>query len=252
MDNSIEKIEPDNLGLTKKGTIRKRKPKKSQDYFTQETQDAIVEYNNSNNEDYRNSLYAKYIDYPIHKLAENIIHTFKFYYTEVDTIRDLKHEVVTFLLSKFHLYNPEEGKAYSYFGTIAKRYLILYNEKNYKKLKNKAEVLAVDSDETIYNDLITETSTKELEIGKFIDLFFKYIENNIYDLFPKLYEQKVINSLIQISEHREKFEILNKKSLYIYLRELTDISTPQITKVIKKLKSIYTELFNDYYRDGFF
>jgi hypothetical protein len=60
------------------------------------------------------------------KLTENIIHTFKFYYTEVSNIEDLQFEVISFLLSKIHLFNPERGaKAYSYFGTIAKRYLIL-------------------------------------------------------------------------------------------------------------------------------
>ena len=45
---------------------------------------------------------------------------------------------MVFLLSKIHLFNPENGaKAYSYFGTIVKRWLIVYNTKNYgKKIQN--------------------------------------------------------------------------------------------------------------------
>jgi hypothetical protein len=113
------------VSLTQKGTVRKRKPKQSIQYFTQETEDAIVEYLITENESKRNQIYNDKIDYAFHKLAENIIHTFKFYYTEVNTINELKHEVVCVLLEKLSKYKQGKGKAYSYFGTIAKRYLIV-------------------------------------------------------------------------------------------------------------------------------
>jgi len=140
--------------LTKKGTVRKRKPKQSINYFTQETENAIIEYLKLRSPKKRNKLFNEKINYAFHKLAENIIHTFKFYYTEVDTIPELQHEVVAFLLEKLHLYDQSKGKAYSYFGTIAKRYLILYNNANYKKLKDKAPVEAVDEDKSILIDLV--------------------------------------------------------------------------------------------------
>jgi len=88
--------------LTKKGTIRKRKPKKANIYFTQDTEDAILEYLASKDQTQRNKIFDERINYSFHKLAENIIHTFKFYYTDVDTINELKHEVVAFLLEKLH------------------------------------------------------------------------------------------------------------------------------------------------------
>ena len=107
------------------------KPKTSGMYFTQETENAIIEYNNTLDFEVRSRIYNDRIHYAFFKLTENIIHTFKFYYTEVDNIQDLQHEVISFLLSKIHLFNPEKGaKAYSYFGTIAKRYLIISNTKN--------------------------------------------------------------------------------------------------------------------------
>jgi hypothetical protein len=112
-----------------------KKKKKGVQYFTQATEDAIVLYNNTPDSELRSRIYNDKIHYGFFKLTENIIHTFKFYYTEVDNIEDLQHEVITFLLSKIHLFNPERGaKAYSYFGTIAKRYLILSNQKNYKNV----------------------------------------------------------------------------------------------------------------------
>ena len=100
----------EDLNLTKKGTIRKRKPKKTIDYFTQETEDAIIQYVSSSDSEFRNKIFEEKINYAFHKLAENIIHTFKFYYTEVETLRELKHEVVTVLLDKLHLFKPEKGK----------------------------------------------------------------------------------------------------------------------------------------------
>ena len=110
------------------------KKKKGVQYFTQDTEDAIVLYNNTLDPEVRSRIYRDRIHYAFFKLTENIIHTFKFYYTEVENIEDLQHDVITFLLSKIHLYDQTKGtKAYSYFGTIAKRYLILSNQKNYKK-----------------------------------------------------------------------------------------------------------------------
>ena len=100
---------------------RKRRPK-SKNYFTKDTEQAIVRYNNEPDPEIRSKIYRDEIHYAFFKLTENIIHTFKFYYTEVDQIEHLQHEVITFLLSKLHLFNPDNGaKAYSYFGTITKK-----------------------------------------------------------------------------------------------------------------------------------
>tara|TARA_R110002095_G_scaffold27510_3_gene27651 strand:+ start:425 stop:739 length:315 start_codon:yes stop_codon:yes gene_type:complete len=88
--------------------IRKRK-KKSKNYFTQETEDFIVIYNKLDSikdEKERSRVYEKNIHYPFFKLTQNIIHTFKFYHTEVENLEHLQHEIITFLLSKIHLFDP--------------------------------------------------------------------------------------------------------------------------------------------------
>ena len=144
LDNELGKV-----ALTKRGQPRRRKPKEPRIYFTSDTEEAIIEYLASNDQVFRDKTYKDRIEYAFYKLSENIIHTFKFYYTDSDTIEELKHEVITFLLEKLHLYDQSKGKAFSYFGTIAKRYLIVYNEKNYKKLQKYAEIEAIDEDKTI-------------------------------------------------------------------------------------------------------
>jgi hypothetical protein len=243
----IDKFLDEELKLTKKGTLRKRKPKEPRIYFTQDTENAILEYLQSQNHDIRNKIYNERISYAFYKLAENIIHTFKFYYTDTDTIEELKYEVVSFLLEKLHLYDQTKGAAFSYFGTIAKRYLINYNEKNYKKLQDKINMDDVDEE----NNILVDKSFEKTDINEFLDQYIAYFNKHMYDMFPKQKDCQTADAIVELFRRRESLEIFNKKALYIYIREITDVDTPQITKIIKKLKDLYTELYNEYYRNGF-
>jgi hypothetical protein len=244
--NTIDELlKDDTVVLTKRGTVRKRKPKESNIYFTSDTEEAILEYLRTKNPIKRNQIFNDRINYAFHKLVENIIHTFKFYYIEVNTIDELKHEVVAFLLEKLHLYKQEKGKAYSYFGTIAKRYLILYNNANYKKLKEKAEVSTIDEDKSIFINLINEEHNN-ISINNFVDAFIIHIDKNLWKYFPKEDDARTADAVIELFRRRENLDIFNKKGIYIYIREITDQSTPQITKVIKKLKVIYKNLLSQY------
>ena len=237
--------------LTKKGTVRKRKPKKANVYFTQETEDAIIEYLKTKDTETRNKIFNEKINYSFHKLAENIIHTFKFYYTEVDTIPELQHEVVAFLLEKLHLYNQNKGKAFSYFGTIAKRYLILYNNANYKKLKDKAPVEAIDEDKTILIDIVNNNTDPQIDpLPSYLQQFTKYVDANLFVLFPKQNDARIADAILELFRKNENLDIFNKKALYIYVKEMTESSTPQITKIIKRLKIVYVKKYNEYYEHG--
>jgi hypothetical protein len=236
-------------GLTKKGIPRKRKPKEPRIYFTQNTENAIIKYLITEDINERNRIYNQDIRYSFYKLAENIIHTFKFYYTDSDTIEELKHEVVTFLLEKLHLYKAEKGKAFSYFGTIAKRYLIVYNENNYKKLQETVDVDEIDENELNMYEVI-DNDSNPYAADSFINQYINYIDTNLSQLFPKPHDAKTADAIVELFRKRETLEIFNKKALYIYIREMVDISTPQITKIIKKLDMLRLKLYNEYYKHG--
>jgi len=249
-DNLDIFLEPQAIALNKRGQPRKRKPKEPRIYFTTDTEEAIIEYLASTDQDFRNRLYQDRIEYAFYKLAENIIHTFKFYYTDSDTIEELKHEVVTFLLEKLHLYDQSKGKAYSYFGTIAKRYLIVYNNNNYKKLQERADIEELDEDKNFMHDALKE-SEEQINPDSFIEQYIRYIDKYLYQLFPKSQDAKTADAIVELFRKRETLEIFNKKALYIYIREITDTSTPHITKVTKKLDTLRTRLFNEYYKHGY-
>jgi hypothetical protein len=227
-----------------------KKKKKGVQYFTQDTEDAIVLYNNTTDFEVKSRIYQDRIHYAFFKLTENIIHTFKFYYTEVDNIEDLQHEVITFLLSKIHLFNPERGaKAYSYFGTIAKRYLILSNQKNYKKRIDTIGLDAIEEDEE-HSYSIDDTSHDE-RLSMYIDIYTEHVTKHIYTLFPKEYDARIADAILELFRKREHLDIFNKKALYIYIREIIDVKTPKITKIANQLYDIFKEGYIFYLEHGY-
>ena len=237
---------------TPEPTIKKkrgRKPSKKQ-YFTSDVDIAIKEYLSTSNQKERDAIYANRIHYAFYKLAENLIHTFKFYYTEVDDLEDLKHEVCCFFLEKLDYFKPEKGsKAFSYFSIVGKNYLILYNNNNYKKKKIKADPLAADEDDGVLRSLGRDQRKQELK--DFIDYFTEYVDKHMLTLFKKDHDRKVCDAINILFKRRENIEIFNKKALYIYIREMTDVDTPVITKVTKILKKLYKNLYQEYDTTGY-
>lgn len=227
------------------------KPKSDKNYFTQDTENAIVEYNTSDLFPIKEKIYHERIHYPFFKLTENIIHTFKFYYTEVDNIEDLQHEVITFLLSKIHLFDPTKGaKAYSYFGTIAKRYLILYNQKNYKRKLDTAPVEELHKDDN-HSYTLDDTNYLNDPLSQYIDLFVQYCTENLWEIFPKEHDAAVADAILELFRKREDIDIFNKKALYIYIREMVDVKTPKITKIANQLYDIFKDNYIFYLENGY-
>jgi hypothetical protein len=232
--------------------VRKRKKKTSNVYFTKDTEDAIVAYNHSTDFEERNRIYNEQIHYAFFKLTENIIHTFKFYYTEVDNIEDLQHEVITFLLSKMHLFDQSKGaKAFSYFGTIAKRYLILSNQKNYKKRVETSPVASIEEDEKFSYQLDDTKSVVESNLSKFMDEYIEYCTDNIFELFPKDTDARVADAILEVFRKRDNLDVFNKKALYIYIREMIDVKTPKITKIADQLYDIFKKKYVFYLEHGY-
>jgi len=227
-----------------------KKKKKGVQYFTQDTEDAIVLYNHTEDSEERSNIYRERIHYGFFKLTENIIHTFKFYYTEVDNIEDLQHEVITFLLSKIHLYDQTKGtKAYSYFGTIAKRYLILSNQKNYKKRVDTAPIEILEEDEN--HSYSIDGDNHDERLSQFIDQYTEYCTQNIFEIFPKEYDAQIADAILELFRKRENLDVFNKKALYIYIREQVDVKTPKITKIANQLYDIFKENYVFYLEHGY-
>ncbi len=223
--------------------------KSKANYFTKETEDYIVKYNNSTDSDYRAKIFTDHIYLPFYKLAENIIHTFKFYYTDVERIEDLKHEIVSVLLEeKIMKFDPTNGaKAYSYFGTIVKRWLINYNNKNYKRLK---QIGSFTEMEESYEGGKQYVNDYQVTLSQFIDTWSESVYESLDDLFLKENEKVIADAVLTLFRTRHDIEIFKKKALYIYIREMTDCETPHLTRVISILKEDFKKKYQNLYDQG--
>jgi len=219
-------------------------------YFTQETEDAIVKYNASSDPVFRDRIFKQEIYFPLYKLAENIIHTFKFYYLDVDSIEDLKLDVVSMLVEeKLYRFDPTNGaKAFSYFQTIVKRWLINYNNKNYKKLK---QVGSFDEMEDSYESELDSKYSREIKLAVVVDKFVEESYESLEEDFAKIHEQNVADAILTLFKTRHDLDIFKKKALYIYVREMTECETPTLTKVISKLKENFYKTYTVYQEAGY-
>ena len=236
--------------ITVSQTIMAKPQNKDNYYFTQGTEDAIVRYNASSDPILRDKIFTNEIYYPFYKLAENIIHTFKFYYLDVDSIEDLKLDVVSMLVEeKIHRFDATNGaKAFSYFQTIVKRWLINYNNKNYKKLK---QIGSFEEMEDSYEVEGVPNSERRIALASIVNFFVESSYKDIDIIFPKEQDQKVADAILTLFNSRHDLEIFRKKALYIYIREMTDCETPTLTKVISKLKEEFYRVHKSYQDAGF-
>lgn len=209
-------------------------------YFGPETEEAIIRYNLCDDQAERSRIYDQEIRYAFEKLTENLIHTFKFYYTDGQDIKTVQHDVITFLIEKLPKFTADKGKAFSYFSIVAKNYLILHNNKNFKKLVDTATI------DTVSDTIESTNGTSNSELDKFITVYVDYWDSNLEVHFPRKQDRQIAAALVELFRKRETLEIFNKKALYIYIREMSNASTQQITKMVKVMKEKYVKLYSAY------
>ena len=227
--------------------VAKLKKKTKNYYFDQTTENAIIRYNKTDDSALKNRIYTEHISYPFDKLAENIIHTFKFYYFDVPS-EQVKHEVVSFLVMNMHKFKEGKGKAFSYFSIVAKNYLILHNNKNYKnyKIHDKMDVLD-------YGSNIRETQDR-YEVAEFnkeyVTEMLNYWDNNLTNIFKRQKDILVADSVLEMFRRKDNVENFNKKALYILIREMTGSKTQHITRIVNMMKKYNTQLMMEFRNTG--
>ena len=225
---------------------RGRKPSKKQ-YFTYITDQAIHAYNAEPSYAKRNKVFSEHINYPFNKLVENIYHTFRFSYFDVP-YEDVKAEVVGFLTEKIGKFKPGKGKAFSYFSIVAKNYLIIQNNANYAKRKQRAELTSVDESRNLSGELALSDHQEALR--DFTNQWCDWYDDNLNKVFTNKRDIAVADTIIELFRMRDNIENFNKKALYILIRERTGLKTQNITKVINVMKRDYAKMWSIYNKSG--
>lgn len=211
---------------------RKRTKRK---YFTKVHEDAIVQYCLSKDRYEKEMLYAKLIHPAFDELVDKIVYTYKF--TTLPNVDSLREECKAWLVTILDKYDPSKGsKAFSYFSVVTKNWFIHKVKKNTKRLKteNSLDQRQI-SDDVLISDNPYESDREKAE-------FINHFRGNLdewHQAADKENELKVINAIKVLFEHSDDIEIFNKKAIYLYMREITDLNTKQIATVLTKLKVKY-------------
>ena len=245
-DSSVEKDSFLQNEIKKIDEESKKAAKLSRMYFTKNTQTAITSYQTSSEKKERNKLYIEEIMPAFEKLAENLINIHKFTSLH-DTYDDLKSDCVNFLFETIHKFDGSRGtNAFSYFNVVAKNWLIIKTKQKAQKTKR-----SVSLDDP---DALTTNEQKMIEEQSIIPGTDSIIEtsnssnetlNTLYDIRTKVKtenELSCINSIITIFENIDDVDLLNKRAILLYMRELSGLSPKQLTTTMQIVKKHYKKL----------
>jgi len=220
---------------------------KSNYYFTQETEDWIVKYNFEENSRIRDKIYNEHLKYPLEKLVENVFNTFKFEYF-LDDPMDVQREVLSFIILNLHKYKGDKGKAFSYFSIVAKNYLILNNNKNFKV---KKMYTGIDDTEEVFEIQDEKENRRQKDFtGEFVELMYEFWEQKIPQVFDKDRDLQIAFAIIELFRYIDVIDVFRKKTLYLMIREMTGYTGQHITPVLNKMKPIQYRIYDDFLTIG--
>ena len=244
--------ESDEITLVDENEPKKRRRgrnKKEKIYFSKATEEAIVLYNKEEDVNIRNNIYENKIRYSFEKLVENIFNTFKFTYFDNSPL-EIQRETVSHLVINMHKFQAGKGKAFSYFSIVAKNYLIFHNNTNYKRFNQHVDISETPGESSVC--LQTEDAHhKNVQTQELMKLLMNYWEKNISKIFNKEKDLNIAYAVIELFSGCDRLETFNKKTLYLYIREISGCKTQQVTKVINKMKSYQSFIMQNYLNRGF-
>lgn len=225
-----------------------RKKKTKEGYFTQQTQQAIIQYNESESQLERNKLFSEFIFPALDKLTENIIHNRKYYDYGDDDYSIVKANCITYMterLCKFDKSKDKNGKAFSFFNRVAINYLLgqRIKIKNERYIK-EPNLSVIDSTRDISHEIYMEENKSQL--ADFCNKWSNWGILNIHDLYSVNRDKQIAESIFNLFKNVETIELFNRKALYIMIREQVDCESSYIRPIVEDLKLLFYEMYQDY------
>jgi len=215
-------------------------------YFGEDQEEAVVRYLKSEDEDERNKIFNEYLREPLIIMVESIIRRYKLYRKDME-FNEIHTDTMSFLITKINKFNPDANhKAYSYFGTICKNYLMGAIQKDTKEQNRQVSYDDISSDIEGRSDLSYVIDEYVID---YRDVIIK-LTNTLEEFMEKENltenEQKLGYALLEIFENFDKiFQVgdgnkFNKNLILLSLREMTSLSTKEIRISLKKFKKLYS------------
>ena len=227
--------------LTKK--IKTKKSKKP--YFGKEAHQAIVDYQSTESRQIKNQIYNKTIKRSFEKLTENLIFIHGFSSSK-EHFEVLKADCVSFLYETLEKFDPSKGsKAFSYFNVCAKNFLIIQSK---KKNKNKKRMVSIcDENLSIVDKMQIENhqvipSQEDLLINREDKKSIFDLLNTIKNKLSNKNEIACCCAIFSLFENIQELDYLNKRAVFVYLRELSGLNAKQLSVAMSNIRKHYKDL----------
>jgi hypothetical protein len=232
--------------ITEDVTSKKRGRKATQtNYFDVKEEEAVREYLLATTFEDKNRIYNESLRGPLDKMISSIIRRYKLYRKDMD-FREIHTDTHSFLMTKVDKFKPSKNKkAYSYFGTICKNYLMGQIIKDQKDMNRKISYEDISSSLEERPDMMYTIDNDTLETEVIIAQYLGDLKNFIESENLSESEVKLGYALIDLFENYESIftgtdnNKFNKNIILLSLREMTNLSTKEIRNSMKKFKKLY-------------
>ena len=229
-------------------SVLKKKKQNTENYFDIREENAVRMFLTASTFEEKNKIYNEFLRFPLDKMISSIIRRYKLYRKDMD-FYEIHTDTHSFLMTKIDKFSPsKEKKAYSYFGTICKNYLMGQILKDQKEQNRKISYEDISGDLENAPQMIYYLDIEQPEEVNLIPILITYIKEVLEEGDLNESEIKLGLSLVEILENYETIfpatdnNKFNKNVILLSLREMTNMSTKEIRASMKKYKKIYTAL----------
>jgi hypothetical protein len=227
-----------------------RKPK-ANNYFDEREENAVRMFLTASTFDEKNQIYNQFLKDPLDKMISSIIRRYKLYRKDMQ-FEEIHVDTHSFLMTKIDKFKPsKEKKAYSYFGTICKNYLMGQIMKDQKERNRKISYEDISSDLQNNPDMVYYIDNEQLTSEEIIVKFLEKLKYTMEDDCATEQEIKLGQALYDIFINYENIFFdtsnnkFNKNIILFEIREMTNLTTKEIRTSIKKYKKIYYQLLQE-------
>lgn len=213
-------------------------------YFGQDVDDAIAQFLKETHPRVRSKIFEEKIYPAFEKLAQYHYYNWPLYRNP-----EVISECIVHLYEQIHKFDPSKGsRGFPYFNMIALHFFI-------GKMKAQKRMVLQEQDVSLTevannNELFAEDFEEKIESDQFVDIFKKHLPL-WRDKFTKTHEKQIVDALIKLFDDAESIDIMKKKALFVYLKEITQMNSKQIAINLNKIKKKFLFLKSKYDRGDF-
>jgi hypothetical protein len=237
----------ESLSAVTEDVLSKKRGRKAvkENYFDVREEEAVRKFLIAESSYEKNKIYNQFLRLPLDKMISSIIRRYKLYRKDMN-FEEIHTDTHSFLMTKVDKFKPDKNKkAYSYFGTICKNYLMGQIIKDQKETNSKISYEDISSSLEERPDMSYRIDDDIIETDYVINKYLEELKDYIESEQLNDNEKKLGYALIDLFDNYESIfsgadnNKFNKNVILLSLREMTNLSTKEIRSSIKRFKKLY-------------